>query len=69
MHSQKLGNEHGRFLTVQKKQKCSISPVEEEGKHAKMLKLEVPAEKTREFEYFYDVEGKDLELSKLTVGN
>lgn len=70
MHSQKLGEEHGRFLTLQKKQKSSISAAEDEEKQAKMLKLEVPAaENTRDFEYFYEVEGEDLELSHLTVRN
>ena len=32
-----------------------------------MLKLEIPAEKAKEFEYFYEVEGENLELSQLTV--
>lgn len=67
MHSQKLGQEHGRFLTLQKKQKCSVLEAENEEKKAKMMKLEVPAEKTRKFEYFYEVEGADLDLSHLTV--
>ena len=34
---------------------------------SKMLKLEIPAEEKKEFEYFYDVEGENLELSQLTV--
>ena len=66
LHSQKLGADHATFLTVQKKQKCSPSHSDDE-KQSKMLKLEIPAEKKKEFEYFYDVEGENLELSQLNV--
>ena len=66
LHSQKLGADHAKFLTVQKKQKCLPSHADEE-KQSKMLKLEIPAEEKKEFEYFYDVEGENLELSQLTV--
>lgn len=36
-------------------------------KQSKMQKLEISAEKPRQFDYFYDVEGENIELSQLTV--
>ena len=53
-------------MTIQKNQKCK-APHSDEEKQSKMLKLEIPAETKKEFEYFYETEGDNLDLSQLTV--
>lgn len=68
LHTQKIDS-HDKFLIVHKEQRVEpdVLAGEEGEKQSKMLKLEIATEKAPQFDYFYGVEGENIEVSEQTV--